>query len=237
LAALVLDVAVAYTVFVVTASAWLPDAATWAVILALPLLIVVWEASWLRLTGATVGHWLTGIEVVWPRRPPSFGRLCWRTVKRYVLFWMFPTQPSTVAPGILAVETVRPISFARVSRIIDGDGVVASREWSVAHASAVFALCLALPAVGLAAAADLEPPRLCENVYGEGRLPRDEALRANRTPSDGRVYYDCNPHELRNPLVGASLVGMVGAVLSVIGVADAWQHRERRVVDQAARVV
>ena len=231
------DGAVGYTVFVVSASAWLPDRTTGMVILMLPLLIVPWEAAWLRFTHGTVGHWLTGIGLVWPKGPPSFGRLCWRTVKRYALFWMIPGQPTNVAPGALLVDTVRPIPFGRVSRLIDGDGIVASRGWSVARASAVFALGLAIPVVGVVTAANLDPPPLCEDIDGGPPLPREEAERANRSYPGVALYYDCDPHELRNPLLGASLVWMAGAVMSVISVADAWQHREQEPVRRPAQLV
>jgi hypothetical protein len=233
-AALVVDGAVGYTVFVVSASAWLPDRITGLVIVMLPLLIVPWEAAWLRFTGGTVGHWLAGIGLVWPKGAPGFGRLCWRTVKRYALFWMISGQPSNVAPGALLVDTVRPVSFGRVSRLIDGDGIVASRGWSVARASAVFALCLAIPVLGVVTAANLDPPPLCEDIRGGPPLPREEAERANRSNPGVAALYDCDPNELRNPLLGASLVWMAGAVMSVISVVDArQQHREREPVRSA----
>jgi hypothetical protein len=227
-AALLIDAAVAYAVFVVTASALLSHRDTWVVILAFPLLVVLWEAAWLRFTGATVGHLLTGIRVVWPGRPPAYGSLCWRTVKRYAMFWMISGQPSREAPGVLVMDTVQPISFARVSRLIDGSGVVASRGWSVGTATAMFGLCLAIPAAGIVTAANLDPPPLCKDIYSDRTLPRAQAEQSNRTSFDPGTDYDCNPHELRDPLLGASLVWTAGALLSVISVADAWQHRERR---------
>lgn len=227
-AALLIDAAAGYGVFVVTASALLSHRDTWVVILAFPLLVVLWEAAWLRFTGATLGHLLTSIRVVWPGRPPAFRSLCWRTVKRYSMFWMIAAQPSRVAPGVLVMDTVQPVSFARVSRLIDGSGVVASRGWSVAMTTAMFCLCLAVPVAGIVTAANLDPPPLCRDIYSGRTLPRAEAEQFNRTSFSFGVDYDCNPHELRNPLLGASLVWAAGALLSVISVADAWQHRERR---------
>jgi hypothetical protein len=231
-AALVIDVAVAYAVFVVTASARLSDNAAGAVIVALPVLIVVWEAAWLRLTGATVGHWLTSIGLVWPGGRPGFLRLCWRTVKRYALFWMIAGQPSNVAPGALGVETVRPIAFSRVSRLIDGDAVVAARPWSVGVTAAVFALCLAVPLVGVAAAVGLEPPAQCEEIATGRAVPRSEASAAEAAEGSATVAlrYDCDAHELRAPLLAASLAWLAGAVFSLISVIDAGQNRRRSAV-------
>jgi hypothetical protein len=227
-AALLIDAAVGYAVFVVTASALLSHRDTWVVILAFPLLVVVWEAAWLRFTGATVGHLFTSIRVVWPGRRPAFGSLCWRTVKRYAMFWMISGQPTRQAPGVLVMDTVHPISFARVSRLIDGSGVVASRGWSVVTTTTMFCFCLAIPVAGIVTAANLDPAPLCKDIYSGRTLPRAQAERFNRTSFDPDTDYDCNPHELRNPLLGASLVWTAGAILSVISVADAWQHRERR---------
>ena len=51
-------------------------------------------------TGATVGHLLTSIRVVWPGRRPAFGSLCWRTVKRYDVLDDLD-QPTRKAPGVL----------------------------------------------------------------------------------------------------------------------------------------
>jgi hypothetical protein len=68
-AALLIDAAVGYAVFVVTASALLSHPDTWVVILAFPLLVALWEAAWLRFTGATVGHLWTSIRVVPAPRP------------------------------------------------------------------------------------------------------------------------------------------------------------------------
>src|SRR5688500_6815350 len=64
-AALLLDGAVGYSVFVIGPSAWLQDRAVVFFLLTFPLWIVPWEAAWLRATGATVGHRLTGIGLVW----------------------------------------------------------------------------------------------------------------------------------------------------------------------------
>ena len=227
-AALLVDGAVGYTVFVVVPSAWLPDRAVGFFLLTFLLWMVPWEAAWLRATGGTVGHWLTGIGLVWPRRRPGFRSLCWRTVKRYLLFWMIPGQPSAVAPGVLLVDTVRPISLARISRLIDGDGVVVARPWSVGRAAAVSTVCLAVPIAGIVVAVNLDPPPLCQDVYSDRALPRADAHRSNRSTAFEPVVtdYDCNPHELRNPLMGASIVWLAGAFVSVIGVADAWQHSE-----------
>jgi hypothetical protein len=122
------------------------------------------------------------------------------TVKRYALFWLITGQPSNVAPGVLAVETVRPIAFGRVSRLIDGDGIVASRGWSVAAVSTVFALGLAVPAIGFATALELE-----------------------------------SSYRWKGPLLGACIIWMVGAVLSIISVADAWQNRAQPILAQPAR--
>lgn len=227
LAALVVDAAVGYALFVVTSSAWLSDDVTVFLILTFPVWMVPWEALWLRVTGGTVGHWFTSIGVVWPGRRPGFLRLCWRTVKRYALFWLIGNQPSNVAPGVLAVETVRPIVFARVSRIIDGDGVVASRDWSVARTAAVFALCLAVPVAGIATALTLEPPPFCEVSATDQPVPRDLAEEAiERSPDTANLYYDCDPHHLRAPLLAASLTWMIGAAMSTISVVDAWRARE-----------
>jgi hypothetical protein len=85
-----------------------------------------------------------------------------------------------------------------------------------------------IPVAGIVTAANLDPPPLCKDIYSGRTLPRAEAEQFNRTSFDPGTDYDCNPHELRNPLLGASLVGTAGAVLSVMSVADAWQHRERR---------
>lgn len=220
-AALVVDVAVGYTVFVVTSSAWLSDDVTHRLILGFPVLMVPWEALWLRLTGATVGHWLTSIGLVWPRGRPGYLRLCWRTVKRYALFWLIIDQPSNVAPGVLAVETVRPVAFGRVSRMIDGDGIVASRGWSVTATSAVFALCLAIPTAGIVTALTLDPPPLCEHMSGQ-QVPREQAEAAEeRSPATAISPYTCRDHHLRAPLLAASITWMVGAGLSTISIVDA----------------
>jgi hypothetical protein len=235
-AALVVDVAVAYAVFVVTASATVADDTVGAVIVALPVLVVLWEAAWLRLTGATVGHWLTSVGLVWPAGRPGFLPLCWRTVKRYALFWLIVGQPTNVAPGALGVETVRPIALGRVSRMIDGDGVVAARGWSAGATAGVFALCLAVPLVGATVALGLDPPPLCEDIMTGRQVPRDEVDDAPRPPSRvGTVdlRYDCDEHKLRAPLLAASLAWLAGAVLSLLSVVDAWQAQ--RSAEGAAR--
>jgi hypothetical protein len=231
LAALLVDAAVGYTVFVIGPSASLPDRAVGFFLVTFPLWMVPWEAAWLRGTGGTVGHWLTGVGLVWPRGRPGFGSLCWRTMKRYLLFWMIPGQPSAVSPGALLVDTVRPISLARISRLIDGDGIVAARPWSVRRAVAVFALVVAVPIGGIVVGVGLDPPPRCEDIYSDRSLPRAEAHRANRSttptsPTAHRPDYDCNPHHLRNPLMAASILGLAGALVSVITVADAHQHRD-----------
>jgi hypothetical protein len=186
-AAMVIDVAVGFTVFVVAPWPWVSQDTAVALSLAFPALMVPWEALWLRLTCGTVGHWLVSIRVVWPAGAPSFLRLCWRTVKRYTAFWIIGGQPSNVAPGVLVVETVPPIRLSRVSRLIDGDGIVATRGWSVGRTSAMFALCVAIPSAGIAAAV--------------------------------------LPDELSAPLLAASVIWMMGAVLSIISVVDAWTAR------------
>lgn len=227
LAALLVDAAVGYTVFVVGPSAALPDRVVGFFLLTFPLWMVPWEAAWLWATGATVGHRLTGVGLVWPRGRPGFRSLCWRTVKRYLLFWMIPGQPSAVSPGALLVDTVRPISLARISRLIDGDGIVAARPWSVRRAVAVFALGLAVPIAGIVVAVGLDQPPRCEDTYSDRSLPRAEAHRANRSTAYTieRTDYDCNPHHLRNPLVAASVIWLAGTLASSITIADAFQHR------------
>lgn len=64
------------------------------------------------------------------------------------MFWMIAGQPSRVAPGVLVMDTVQPVSFARVSRLIDGSGV-RRQPWLVgAMTTAMFCLCLAIPVAG-----------------------------------------------------------------------------------------
>ena len=71
------------------------------------------------------------------------------------------------------------------------------------------------------------PPPLCKDITAAERSPSaGRAVQPDVVRPRHRLF--CNPHELRNPLLGASLVWTAGAILSVISVADAWQHRERQ---------
>jgi hypothetical protein len=92
----------------------------------------------------------------------------------------------------------------------------------------VFAACLAVPVAGIAVAVNLDHPPRCRDVYSDRSLPRAEAHRSNRSTALEPVIsdYDCNSHELRNPIMGASIVWLAGAIVGVVTIADAWQHRD-----------
>ena len=120
---------------------------------------------------------------------------------------------------------MHPISFARVSRLIDGSGVVASRGWSVVTTTAMFCFCLAIPVAGIMGNRQPGPPPLCKDIADERSPSAGRAVQPDVVRPRHRLRPTTASPRIAGMLLGASLVWTAGAILSVISVADAWQHR------------